>query len=78
MILRNCGSALWSLALPDQIFCIMYFLFYHLKEKNQNNKQYNEKNKNKDSYFKKLHHSEALSSMASMGHHTGALDYRSQ
>ena len=31
------------------------------------------KNENKNAYFKKFHHSGALFSMASMGHHTGVL-----
>ena len=47
----------------------MYFLFYKVfHRKIQNNKQYFELNKNKNAYFKKFHHSEALFSMALMGH----------
>jgi len=49
----------------------MYFLFYKFFHgKIQDYKWYFEKkNKNRNAYFEEFHHSEALFSMALIGHH---------
>ena len=50
-----------------EFLCIFYFInFFIEKFKITNNIL--KKNKNKNAYFKKFHHSEALFSMALMGH----------
>ena len=73
MILRNRGSALWSMALlgHEQFFFFQIFfnsyVFYFTNffiEKFKITNNITKKNKNKNAYFKKFHHSETLFSMA--------------